>query len=384
MSTFVLPDLGEGLQEAEIVAWHIAEGDHVTADEPLLSVETDKAIVEIPSPHSGYVAHLLAKPGERVKVGAPLVDFEEGAHKDTGTVMGVLPEPVQKSTVTAVPAAAPAKPAVSTNGGRGSVQAAPAARALAREREIDLSRVHGTGPNGLVTRQDVERLTTPAAPAALPQAPSAGEALRGIRRAMAESMSRARDTISPASLYDYADIEAWFASDHDLTTRLIQAVVAACATVPVANATYDDQANTLRLNARVDLGMAVDTPDGLIVPVIRDAGNRNARSLREDVNTLKAAARARTLLPDTLRNPTITFSNFGMMAGMHAALVIVPPQVAIVGSGRITQQAVPLSGGGVAFHHFVPLSVTFDHRVVTGGDAARFMAALISSLENKP
>jgi len=383
MSTFVLPDLGEGLQEAEIVAWHIAEGDHVTADEPLLSVETDKAIVEIPSPHSGYISRLLAKAGERVKVGAPLVDFEEGAHKDTGTVMGVLPEPAQKTTVSTAPAPVSTKRAVSPNGGSHAVQAAPAARALARERKIDLSRVKGTGPNGLITRQDVERLTTAAAQAA-PAAPSAGEAVRGIRRAMAESMARARDSISPATLYDQADIEAWFASDHDLTTRLVQAIVAACAAVPVANTTYDDQANTLQRNSRVDLGIAVDTADGLIVPVIRDAANRDPRSLRKDIDALKQAARSRTLKPETLRNPTITLSNFGMMAGTHAALVVVPPQVAIVGSGRITQQAVPLAGGGVAFHHVVPLSVTFDHRVVTGGEAARFMAALISSLENKP
>lgn len=388
MSTFALPDLGEGLQEAEIVAWHVVEGDHVTADEPLVSVETDKAITEIPSPHSGYVAHLLAKAGDRVKVGAPLVDFEQGAHKDTGTVMGVLPEPAQKAAAPQPVAAKPAAsaPVISTNGGR-HVQAAPAARALARERKIDLSRITGTGPNGTITRQDVERVAAPVAPAAsaaTSQAPSEGEALRGMRRAMAESMSHARDAISPATLWDQADIEGWWASDRDVTTRLIRAIVAACATVPIFNAAFDDKAGTIRKNARIDLGLAVDTPDGLIVPVIRDAGGRDDRSLREDVNTLKQAARARTLATQSLRDPTITLSNFGMLAGRHAALVVVPPQVAIVGAGRVTLEAVPLDGGGVDFHHILPLSVTFDHRVVSGGDAARFMRALLASLENNP
>ena len=371
MSTFVLPDLGEGLQEAEIVAWHVAEGDHVTADEPLVSVETDKAVVEVPSPKSGYIAHLLAKPGDRVKVQQPLIEFEEGAHKDTGTVMGVLPEPPAKPAPmpAAKPAAVPA-----ANGSRATgAQAAPAARALARERKLDLSKIKGTGPNGLITRADVERTVAPPA--------VAGQPVRGMRRAMAESMSRSRDAIAPATLWDQADIEAWFASDHDVTTRLIHAIVAACAAVPIMNALYDDVAGSVALQQRVDLGIAVDTPDGLIVPVIRDAGGRDANALRESVNALKTAARARTIDPSSLRNPTITLSNFGMIAGRHAALVVVPPQIAIVGSGRVTLEAAPLEGGGVEFRHQLPLSVTFDHRAATGGDAARFIAALISSLE---
>ena len=383
MSTFVLPDLGEGLQEAEVVTWHVAEGDHVTADEPLLSVETDKAVVDIPSPKSGYIAHLLAKPGERIKVKQPLVEFEEGAHKDTGTVMGVLPEPPAKVAAPTAPAAAPNGATPRPNGAMTRVQAAPAARALAHERNIDLMRVKGSGPNGLITRRDVERFSStaaaPAAAAATP--PAASEPLRGMQRAMAQSMSRSRDAIAPASLWDEVDIEAWWASDHDVTTRLICALVAACAAVPVMNASYDDTNDALRRNPRVDLGMAVDTPDGLIVPVIRDAGGRDTASLRSDVNALKTAARNRTIAPENLRNPTITLSNFGMLAGQHAALVIVPPQVAIVGAGRVTVHAVPLDGGGVAFHHFLPLSVTIDHRVATGGDAARFMSALIASLE---
>lgn len=380
MSTFTLPDLGEGLQQAEIVSWHVAEGDHVTADEPLVSVETDKAVVDIPSPRSGRIAHLLAKAGESVKVHAPLVEFEEGPHADTGTVMGVLPEHETKPA--AAPPPAPVVQRPTTDGGAQRVAAAPAARTLAHERGIDLGTLRGTGPGGLITRADVERLGGPQGP---PQAAASvaggGEPLRGMRRAMAESMSRARDTICPATLWDHADVEAWIASDRDVTSHLIRAIVAACATVPVLNAWFDDQAMTVQRHARVDLGMAVDTPDGLIVPVLRDVGSRGADALRSDVNTLKEGARARSLPPGDLRNPTITLSNFGMLAGEHAALVIVPPQVAIVGAGRITLEAVPAAGGGVAFRHRLPLSLTFDHRVVTGGDAARFMSAMIASME---
>lgn len=383
MNTFVLPDLGEGLTDAEVVAWHVAEGDHVTADEPLVSVETEKAVVDIPSPQSGYIAHLLAKPGDRVNVKQPLVEFEEGKHKDTGTVMGVLPEPPPKPAPQTQPPVAPVAvaPAPRGNGSVAArVQAAPAARALARERKIDLSRVKGTGPDGLITRKDVEQLVSTSAPVPAPAATSAGQELRGMQRAMAQSMSRSRDAIAPATIYDQVDIEAWWASDHDVTTRLIKAIVAACAAVPVLNAWYDDAAGTIQKLPRVDLGMAVDTPDGLIVPVIRDAGGRDVAGLRADVNALKTAARNRTIAIESLRNPTITLSNFGMLAGRFAALVIVPPQVAIVGAGKIVLEAVPIDGGGVAFHHFLPLSVTIDHRVATGGDGARFMSALITSL----
>lgn len=350
--TFTLPDLGEGLRDAEIVAWHVAEGDHVAADAPLVSVETDKAVTEIPSPRAGRIAHLLAKPGDRVAVGKPLVAFAEGPQSDAGTVMGVLPE---------APAAVPAP----------RVAASPAVRALARARGVDLAAIAGSGPDGTITRDDVARAATGAA---------GGEPLRGIRRAMAANMARARERVCAATLFDEADVEAWWAPDADVTTRLVRAVAGAVAAVPLLNATYDDVANTVRTNARVDLGLAVDTPEGLVVPVLRDAGARDAVSVRRDVDALKAAARGRTLGVEDLRDPTITLSNFGMLAGRHAALVVVPPQVAIVGAGRIAARAAPHPAGGVVFRHELPLSLTFDHRVVAGGDAARFLRAMIDAL----
>jgi 2-oxoisovalerate dehydrogenase E2 component (dihydrolipoyl transacylase) len=357
MSSFALPDLGEGLQEAELVAWHVAEGDHVVADQPLVSVETEKAVVEVPSPQAGRIARLLAKPGDRVKVGALIVVFEEGAHADTGTVVGELTE--RSSTANAAPT-------------KGPVLASPSVRALARERGVDLARVAGSGPGGTVTRADVERIAGGGA--------VAGEPLKGVRRAMAVNMARAHAEIVPATLWDEADVESWWSPEADVTVRLIRAIGAACAAVPALNARYDGKSMIRQLLPRIDLGIAVDTEEGLIVPVLRDIAKRNLGDLRRGLDTLKAATRARGVALADLRDPTITLSNFGTLAGRHAVLVILPPQVAIIGAGRIEPQAVPRQEG-VAFRPMLPLSITFDHRVVTGGEAARFLKAMIEDLQ---
>lgn len=359
MSGFALPDLGEGLQEAEIVAWHVTEGDHVVADQPLVSVETEKAVVEVPSPRAGRIAHLLVKPGDRIKVGAPIVTFDEGVHPDAGTVVGELQEK-PPSPIAPEPHA--------------HVLASPSVRALARAHGVDLAQIAGSGPGGAITRDDVARAAGEKEP------PATGEPLRGVRRAMAVNMTRAHAEIVPATLWDDADIEIWWSPQADISIRLVRAIGAACAAVPALNARYDGKTMVRRLSPRVDLGIAVDTAEGLIVPVLRDIGNRDATGLRQGLDTLKAATRARTVALADLRDPTITLSNFGTLAGRQAALVIVPPQVAIIGAGRAAPQAVP-SDDGVAFHHLLPLSLTFDHRVVTGGEAARFMKAMIEDLQ---
>lgn len=361
MSTFALPDLGEGLQDAEIVAWHVAEGDHVVADQPLVSVETDKAVVEVPSPQAGRIARLLAKPGDRVAVGAPLVVFAEGPHADAGTVVGELAggAPSPKATP-------------STN----RPVASPAVRAGAREAGIDLAGLPGSGPDGAVTRADVERAV------AARRGAAAGEPLRGVRRAMAVNMARAHAEIVPATVWDEADVESWWSPEADVSLRLIRAIGIACTTVPALNARYDGKSMTRQLQPSVDLGIAVDTEEGLIVPVLRDIAGRDASSIRRDLDTLKAAARARTVALADLGDPTITLSNFGTLAGRQASLVIVPPQVAIVGAGRIAVQAVP-QDNAAAFHHMLPLSLTFDHRVVTGGEAARFLRTVIEDLSRQ-
>lgn len=365
MRQFLLPDLGEGLEEAEIVAWHVTEGDHVVADQPLVSVETDKAVVEVPSPVSGRIARLFGGKGDLVKVGAPLVEFAEGAEADTGTVVGELRSTEAKRETPQAPAGEPA---------RGKpVQVLPAVRALARKLDVDLNLVHASGPGGTVTRADVERAAkslTEAGPA---------EALRGMRRAMAQRMAAAHAEVVPASVTEEVDIGGW-ASGEDATIRLVRAIASACTAQPSLNAWYNAAAGERRLVKRVDIGIAVDTEGGLIVPVLRNVAERDAPDLRAGLDRMRADAAARSIPPDELRGATITLSNFGMIGGRFASLVVVPPQVAIVGAGRIGDR-VAVHEGQPAVRRVLPLSLTFDHRVVTGGEAARFLVALKLDLE---
>jgi len=363
MSTFNLPDLGEGLQEAEIVTWHVGIGDHVVADQPLVSVETEKAVVEVPSPKSGRIAKLHAAVGDIVKTGAPLVDFEEGAAPDSGTVVGTVS--TQPSSVT---------PAPRETAGEMAVSASPAIRALARRLGLDLSTVPPTGRGGSVTREDVER-------AAAGMADTEMEPLRGVRRAMARNMERSHAEVVPATVTDWADIGGWNARE-DVTMRLVRAIVAGCTAEPSLNAWYFGREVARRLHDRVDLGIAMDTPDGLFVPTLRDVGNRSAEDLRRGLEAMKRDVAARNVPLAELRGQTITLSNFGMYGGEHAALVILPPQVAIVGAGQIRDTVVPLAGKP-AVRRVLPLSLTFEHRAVMGGEASRFLAAVKADLERE-
>jgi len=355
MSTFALPDLGEGLHEAEIVSWHVTEGDHVVVDQPLVAVETEKAVMEIPSPKAGHIAKLLAKAGERVKVGAPLLEFEEGPHAETGTVVGEL----------AGPAAAPKATAI---------RATPAVRALARELAVDLARVTPTGPSGAITVSDVE------AAAFRPGAWQAPETLRGARRTMAANMARAWREVAHATLHDEADIEAWSPSE-DVTSRLVRALIAGCKAEPTLNASFDAASFALRENPNIDLGLAIDSPDGLFVPVLRDVARTIPQDWRQQIDALKRGVQDRSLAPADLRGATITLSNFGSIAGRHATLIIMPPQVAILGVGRTVVRPAKAADGSVALHRALPLSLTFDHRAITGGMAARFLRAVMTDLE---
>jgi pyruvate dehydrogenase E2 component (dihydrolipoamide acetyltransferase) len=360
MRKFHLPDLGEGLEEAEIVAWHVTEGDHVVADQPLVSVETDKAVVEVPSPWSGRIAHLFGAKGDLVKVGAPLVEFAEGQGEETGTVVGEL-----DSGEARAPAAEPER--------AGTLQVMPAIRALARKLDVDLHLVQATGPGGTITRADVERAAkslTEAGPA---------EPLRGMRRAMAQRMAAAHAQIAPANVTELADLGDW-QERTDVSARLIRAIAAGCNAERSLNAWYNSQTGERRVLSRIDVGIAVDTEGGLIVPVMRNVGERDLKGLRAGLDRMRTDAEARSIPPEELRGATITLSNFGMIGGRFANLVIVPPQVAIIGAGRI-EQRVMVHEGKPAVRRALPLSLTFDHRVVTGGEAARFLMALKADLE---
>jgi len=392
MHVFHLPDLGEGLPDAEIIEWKVKEGDTIRVDDPLVAMETAKAVVDVPSPVSGRVAKLHGKAGDIIETGKPLVDFElegatplaapapapspEVARDDGGTVVGAMPASNQVFQAQAVEI--------------GGIKALPATRALARKLGVDLARIHPTGANGVVSADDVKRAATEpdAAPRAAqptlaepaPARPSDVELpLRGVRRQMARTMAQAHSEVVPTTLMDDADIHAWSAGE-DITIRLLRAVAHAARAEPGLNASFNSKESSLRLHSAVHVGIAVDTADGLFVPVIRDVDRADQSALRAQLDRIRAQVKARAIAPDALIGATITLSNFGVFAGKYATPIVVPPQVAILGAGRVHHQAVPVIGA-IEAHRMIPLSLTFDHRAVSGGEAARFLAALLKDLK---
>ncbi|MGH8192883.1 MAG: dihydrolipoamide acetyltransferase family protein [Woeseiaceae bacterium] len=397
MTTFNLPDLGEGLPEAEIVAWHVTEGDSVKTDQLLVSVETAKAVVEVPSPYTGIVARLHAKAGDIVATGAPLVDFTDAAagsvptagstgtakaaagdapRDDAGSVVGSVQSSSELVEETAIAGG-------SRHRGKGRVKATPAVRAEAKRLGVDLSLVTPTGRNGQVTAGDLAECASRAKPAQRPKAVRAGvpgqsEPLRGPRRAMSQSMSRSRDEIALCTLFDDADIQEWL-DKRDFTARILRATAAGCAVEPGLNAFFDAASMSRQVEARVDVAMAVDTEDGLIVPVIRNVERMELDEIRAAVAKVKQATLERKVAPEDMVNYTFTVSNFGMLAGRYATPLMVPPTVAILATGKLQHDVVAVMGG-IEVHRRMPLSLSFDHRCVTGGEGARFLAAVIQDL----
>lgn len=342
MRPFLLPDLGEGLREAEIVEWHVGEGDEVAADDALVTVETDKALTEIPAPWSGRILRLHGRTGERIAVGAPLAEYD------------LPPTGAAAPAVTAAPPAVATAPRVA-GAARAAPAAMPAVRALAAELGVDLAGIAGSGPHGTVAVRDV---------AAAYRAQVGYEPLAGTRRAMADAMARAHAAVVPATVMD----EARFRGG-DVTVRLVAAIAAAARAEPALNAWFDADAGR-RVHADVHVGLAVDAPHGLVVPVLRDAGRRPSADLRAEVDRLAALVRERRVTPGDLAGATITLSNFGPLGGRFATPVVTPPQVAILGAGRLRDG-------------LLPLSLTYDHRAATGGEAGRFLAAIVTALEKE-
>jgi pyruvate dehydrogenase E2 component (dihydrolipoamide acetyltransferase) len=196
---------------------------------------------------------------------------------------------------------------------------------------------------------------------------------------MAQNMTLAQSEVAAATVIDDADIHSW-APNTDITIRLIRALVAGCRAEPVLNAWYESHAMARRILKRIDVGIAVDLPEGLFVPVLRDVANRDAADVRRGLDRMREDVIARKIPPEELRGNTITLSNFGMIGGKYAAPIVMPPTVAILGAGRIHEQVLAVDGAP-AVRRVLPLSLTFDHRVVTGGEAARFLAAVIGDLE---
>ena len=442
---FYLPDLGEGLPDAEIVEWMVKVGDVIRLDEPLVSMETAKAVVELPSPVSGKILKLAGGPGDVINTGALLVEFEmdmslpqraeaqdtghqhgAAAHAETSQANSAIPPTVVAPTEE-VPKSADAGTVVgamqSSDAIRseqtlaiGGVKAVPAVRALAKKLGVDLARVNATGAGGVVTMSDVKNaaangsakpqaaVRAQAAPMATAslfgndapppalRAPSTTPAvkkadapidvdqpIRGVRRNMIRVMSEAHAQVVPTTLMDDADIHSW-APGEDITVRLIRALVVASQAVPALNSWFNGKEGTLRRHSRVDIGIAVDTDDGLFVPALRNCENMTAQDARQAINRIRELVKTRAIPPEELRDFTIVLSNFGVFAGKYATPVVTPPCVCIVGAGRLFHELVPVLGG-VETHRIMPISLTFDHRACTGGEAARFLRALLDDLQ---
>jgi len=469
MKIFNLPDLGEGLPDAEIVEWHVAEGDTVEVDQPMVSMETAKAVVDVPCPDAAVIGKLYGQPGDIIETGKPLVGFledgESAADADAGAAEADETTSADHSTSAQASASADdAESTAATAGAEqntsatddadqqeeeradtgtvvgametsdrvqvealstvGGVKVSPAVRALARKLKMDLSRIQPSGADGVVTAKDVkaaaenpqllaaEQQTEPATNEPRPEVtepgqlasadhndkahvqsedpvpyrvdaqrqPASGEwePIRGTRRTMARIMSESHTQVVATTLMDDADIHAW-QPGQDITIRLLRSLWAGAQAEPGLNAWYNGKDNVRMIHKGMDVGIAVDTPDGLFVPALRGVDKASATDLRQGLNRLRDNVRDRSIPPEDLKDYTIMLSNFGVFAGRYATPIINPPCVCIVAAGKLRHDAVPVLGGFEA-HRIIPLSLTFDHRACTGGEAARYLQAMLKDL----
>lgn len=370
MKIFHLPDLGEGLAEAEIREWFVKEGDEVKIDQPLLSMETAKAVVEVPSPYVGRISKLYGKNGDMIQTHAPLVEFDgdpQIIRKDKGTVVGNLEESEVILDEGDVIIGVPQKT-------KTSIKALPAVRALAKQLEVDLNAIDATGPNGQITLEDVKKFAEQGTDKLNKTLP-----LRGVRHFMALAMMQSHQEVVPVTISDMADITD-LPADTDFTVYMMQAIAEGVKAEPALNAWFDGKKMERILHNEVNLGLAIDTEEGLFVPVIKKIENKSTLELRKQINDFKLAAKNRTLTPSDLQGATITLSNFGIFSGQYATLIVVPPMVSIIGCGRI-REIVGVHQGNIGIRRVVPLSISFDHRAITGGEATRFLAAVIQFLQ---
>ncbi|KUN83961.1 branched-chain alpha-keto acid dehydrogenase subunit E2 [Streptomyces bungoensis] len=438
---FKLPDLGEGLTEAEIVRWLVQVGDVVAVDQPVVEVETAKAMVEVPCPYGGVVTARFGEEGAELPVGAPLLTVAVGPQADDGESAGsgnvlvgygtseaparrrrvrsaaangtakgtapapAAPAPAAPAPVAQVPAAPAPAPASAPAGGPVPV-ISPLVRKLAREGGLDLRRLSGSGPDGLILRSDVENaLRTAAAPAPAP-APVAGEPaakaspadrrggirtpLKGVRGAVADKLSRSRREIPDATCWVDADatelmrartaMNAAGGPKISLLALLARVCTAALARFPELNSYVDTEAREVVQLDQVHLGFAAQTERGLVVPVVRDAHARDAESLTAEFARLTEAARAGTLTPGDLTGGTFTLNNYGVFGVDGSTPIINHPEAAMLGVGRIIPKPW-VHEGELAVRQVVQLSLTFDHRVCDGGTAGGFLRYVADCVE---
>lgn len=371
MKVFHLPDLGEGLAEAEIREWYVKAGDIVKVDQPIVSMETAKAVVDVPSPYAGKITQLHGQANEIIKTGAPLISFEsDEVQIDKGSVVGKLESSETKwdESQVIIGSAKTKSP---------TVKAMPAARVLANQLNVDLGQVIPTGPQGLITAEDVKRHLEKSNSTA--RLTGETETLKGVRRVMAQTMSLSHREVVPVTIVEDVDLTD-LPKSADITVHILKAIVAAAKAEPALNAWFDGKTLERKLFNEVHIGLAVDSPEGLFVPVIKNADASSDQALRQTVDDYKKSVATRTVAPGDLQGATITLSNFGMITGRYATPIIVPPAVAILGCGRSRDMVIPRNGQ-VVIGRMMPLSLTFDHRAVTGGEATRFLGAVIKHLQ---
>ncbi|HXW21195.1 MAG TPA: dihydrolipoamide acetyltransferase family protein [Roseiarcus sp.] len=396
---FKLPDLGEGTTKAEIVRWHVAAGDVVREDQPLVDVMTDKATMEIPSPVTGTVTALYGEPGDTRPVGADLIDFDIGGGKPAA---GDRTKD-ETSSATARPAAPSAEsraaaPSPPTPAQLEKPTASPAVRRRAAELGVGLADVPATGPGGRVLREDLEAFVAGHEKAkARPPTPSPGDfeeiKVIGLRRAIAERMADAKRRIPHITYVEEIDVEALEDLRAELNSRprsdglrltilpfLMRAIVRAAARYPQCNALFDDGAGVIRRSRAAHIGIATQTPSGLMVPVVRNVERLDLWASAREVQRLAERAREGKATRAELTGSTITISSLGSLGGVVSTPVINAPEVAIVGVNRVVERPVVRRGQVVA-RRMMNLSSSFDHRVVDGWDAASFIQVVKSFLE---
>lgn len=409
MPDFKLPDLGEGVTEAEVDKWLVKEGDTIAEDDPLVELITDKATAEVPSPFAGVVTKIHVQPGEIVPVGTILVTIGEGAPAASDPLpTGPTPNRAQAARDTSIPEPPSSRDRVPTEGARASaptdgVKAMPPVRRLARELDVDLASVVGSGPDGSILRSDVigyaatsrRGASDTAAKAARAAIPEGGrrEPFRGVRRKIAERMSEAHRVIPPVTHVEECDVTELDATRNLANERapdqprltflpfIVKAVVQGLKDHPAMNASLDEDASEIVYHDRYDIGVAVDTDAGLVVPVVRDADKKRLREVAAEIDRLAAAARDGSLTAEDLRGGTFTVTSPGPFGGLMATPLVFHPQSAILGVHRATERPVVRDGQIVA-RKVMNLSVTFDHRILDGMTAARFALDVVKLLEH--
>ena len=381
--TLNFPDLGEGIVEAELRKWLVKPGDRVVEHQPLVEVETDKAVVDIPSPRAGTIATVNRLEGETVRVGELLLTIVEAADEPQPPsrkvgIVGELPE-------------APEPPASR----EGEVRATPQVRKLAREKGVDLQQLTGTGPRGSITIADLESAARPATAAVTPDfGPVERQPLKGMRRTIARNVLISQHEAAAVTVMEEADLtELWELRQREqpdmeaMGTHLtmlpffIKATQHALKEFVRFNASIDSATETVILKQHYHFGIAVETGDGLMVPVIRDVDQKSVIDLAGELQRLEERARTRTIALEELQGNSFTITNYGHYGGLFATPIINRPDVAILGFGRIAQRPW-VHGGELAIRRILPLSLTFDHRISDGADAARFLAKVVHYLED--